>query len=219
SVFSAFGAAGADVRRDGARTVLVSLPVDAALLEQTFAELEAEVIGQLRARTDARVPIEVSREADVRFTRQNWEVTVALPAGRIDEHAVRQLEQAFLDKYERLYGKGLALRESGIELVTCRAVGRGRVPKPEIPRRAGACQDALDAARAAKPARPVWIPLATDGTLERMDVAVFDGSRLLPGMRLTGPAVIEHADTTIFVPPNMRAVIDELESCVIAEAA
>ena len=72
---------------------------------------------------------------------------------------------------------------------------------------------------AAKPARPVWIPLATDGTLERMDVAVFDGSRLLPGMRLTGPAVIEHADTTIFVPPNMRAVIDELESCVIAEAA
>ena len=116
SVFSAFGAASADVRRDGARTVLVSLPVDAALLERTFAELEAEVIGQLRARTDARVPIEVSREADLRFTRQNWEVTVALPSGRIDEHAVRQLEQAFLDKYERLYGKGLALRESGIVL-------------------------------------------------------------------------------------------------------
>jgi len=65
----------------------------------------------------------------------------------------------------------------------------------------------------------VWLPLAPNGALERTELAVFDGARLLPGMRLTGPALIEHTDTTIFVPPRMCAMVDELESCVIAEAA
>src|SRR5205823_10640056 len=49
SVFSAFGAASADVRRDGARTVLVSLPGGAGLPERTLAELEAEGSGPPRA--------------------------------------------------------------------------------------------------------------------------------------------------------------------------
>jgi N-methylhydantoinase A/oxoprolinase/acetone carboxylase beta subunit len=65
----------------------------------------------------------------------------------------------------------------------------------------------------------VWLPSPASGALERVEVAVFDGSLLLPGMRLAGPALIEHADTTILVPPSTCAVIDELESCVIAAVA
>src|SRR5205085_12153852 len=71
SVFSAFGAAGADVRRDGARTVLERMPVSATLLERTFADLEAAVRSELE-RQSAGIPIDVEREADLRFVRQNW---------------------------------------------------------------------------------------------------------------------------------------------------
>ncbi|HUE39192.1 MAG TPA: hydantoinase/oxoprolinase family protein, partial [Candidatus Binatia bacterium] len=91
SVFSAFGAAGADVRRDRARTVLAKLPFDPAGLERTFAELESEVRAQIRAQVDPRVPIEIVREGDLRFVRQNWGVTVALPGGRFDEAALGSL--------------------------------------------------------------------------------------------------------------------------------
>jgi N-methylhydantoinase A len=214
SVFSAFGAAGADVRRDRAHTLLLRLPVDGATLQRTFDELEAQVRRDIRAQSDA--PIEVTREADLRFVRQNWEVTVTVAPGAIDERAIAGLEQAFLDRYERLYGRGLALRESGIELVTCRAVGFGRVGKPDIPRRA---LGAGDPAAAARSSREAWVAATADGALEPREVAVFDGARMRPGMRVEGPALVEHGDTTIFVPPAMVARIDELESCVIAEDA
>ena len=118
-----------------------------------------------------------------------------MPPGSIDETAVARLESAFLDKYERLYGKGLALREAGIELVTCRAIGRGRILKPDLPRRP---LGSGDVTRAAKGTREVWIPGAA-GALAPEEIAIFDGPRLEPGMRLDGPAVIEHADTTIFM--------------------
>jgi N-methylhydantoinase A len=213
SVFSAFGAAGADVRRDAARTVLERMPVAATLLERTFAELESVVQSELE-RQSAGIPVDVEREADLRFVRQNWEVTVSVPAGTIEAAAAGRLESAFLDKYERLYGKGLALREAGIELVTCRAIGRGRIPKPDLPRRPLGPSDASGAARNS---REVWIPGA-DGTLSPGEIEIFDGPRLEPGMRLRGPAVIEHADTTIFVPSGMAGSIDELDNCVIEEA-
>jgi N-methylhydantoinase A len=212
SVFSAFGAAGADVRRDAAKTILERMPVTASVLDAAFVELDGRVRAELERQSGA-IGIDIEREADLRFVRQNWEVTVSVPLGTIDEHAIAALESAFVEKYERLYGKGLALREAGIEVVTCRAVGRGRVVKPELPRRPLGPGDATPAARIS---REVWVPGA-DGMLSPAEVTIFDGPGLRPGMQLRGPAVIEHPDTTIFVPAGMIASIDELESSVITE--
>ena len=212
SVFSAFGAAGADVRRDVAKTVLERMPVSASLLDRAFTELESGVRAELE-RHGAAAEIAVEREADLRFVRQNWEVTVPVPRGTIGDETVAAVEHAFVEKYERLFGKGVALREAGIEIVTCRAVGRGRIPKPGLPSHPLGSDDASMALRAR---RDVWIP-AADGTLAPTGVAIYDGARLRPGMRVVGPAVIEHSDTTIFVPTGMKAAVDELDSTVIEE--
>ena len=40
------------------------------------------------------------------------------------------------------------------------------------------------------------------------DASIYDGSSLLAGDRMVGPALIDRADTTIFVPTGHRAEVD-----------
>jgi N-methylhydantoinase A len=44
---------------------------------------------------------------------------------------------------------------------------------------------------------------------------VLRGSALNPGDVVEGPAVIEHPGTTIFVGPDQRATIDELDNTMV----
>ena len=41
---------------------------------------------------------------------------------------------------------------------------------------------------------------------------IYDFSRLLPGMEIFGPAIIETPVTTVVVNPNDRAMVDEFMS-------
>jgi len=213
SVFSAFGAAAADVRRDAVRTLGARMPVEPRLLAETFRELEETVRERIGAGAHADLSIEVTWEADLRFTKQSWEVIVPVEAGPIDAAAVAAIEEAFLQKYERLYGRGVGLRGAGIELVNCRAVGHGRIRKPPLRRRT---VGSGDGAAAPKIPREVWLREAPGGALSRRQIAIYDGLRLAPGAKVSGPGLIELPDTTIFVPATMAARIDEYESCVIS---
>jgi N-methylhydantoinase A len=42
-----------------------------------------------------------------------------------------------------------------------------------------------------------------------LHVPVFDGADLLPGQTLTGPALIDSRDTTIWIPADVRATVDK----------
>ena len=56
-----------------------------------------------------------------------------------------------------------------------------------------------------------WLP----GAEGRAPVPVYDGERLLAGMAIVGPALVERRDTTILVPSGDRAAVDGLGSVVI----
>ncbi|MGH7820914.1 MAG: hydantoinase/oxoprolinase family protein, partial [Candidatus Binatia bacterium] len=216
SVFSACGAATADTRRDAARTVFAEMPADPQALERVYREVTADVRERIGREAEGTLQVEIVWEADLRFAKQNWEVTVSLPEGPLTSETVAGLERAFLEKYERLYGKGVVLREAGIQLVNCRAVGYGRRRKPDLRRhRLGP----PDPSPARTGSRTIRVPAGAAWTLVPRAVAILDAGTLRPGMRVEGPAVLEHPDTTIFVPEGMTAAIDELESCVIAARA
>lgn len=213
AVFSAYGAATADTRRDAAATVFADLPVRPERLEQVFRELEDRVRARARHESHAATRLDVVREADLRFARQTWEVTVPVPPGAITTETVAELERAFIDKYERLHGKSVVLRESGIQLVNCRAIARGRIDKPPLRRCA---RGSADCAAARKGARRILLGASDGGAPRWQEVAAYEGPRLAAGMRIAGPAVIDHPDTTIFVPAGTVAEVDELCGTVIA---
>jgi N-methylhydantoinase A len=197
SVLSAFGAATADVRRERLKAVLCQFPVDARLIEKGTAELTEAVLEDLAADGIPSEQRQVNFEADLRFRRQVWEIPVPVPAGPLDDAAMRALEDAFRDEYGRRYGRGSIVLNTPIELVSLRAIGTGRTLKATI--------DAMDLAPLSDPAtlpdrvgrRAVWVDRGDGG---RQEVDVYRGEELHPGQTLLGPALVDGTDTTVWVP-------------------
>jgi N-methylhydantoinase A len=207
AVFSAHGAATADVRREAVRTLFRSLPLDASALAADVLSLEDEVSAAMRAERVGAERVTLRREVDLRFHRQTWEVTLPLPS--LDAAAVAGLADVFRARYAELYGPGALALGAGVDLVNCRVIGVGRVPRPEL---APAPLGASDPRPALSGARAAWLPGADT---DRPRVAVYDGERLAPGMRLGGPALVERRDTTILVPLGDAAHVDGTGSLVI----
>ncbi len=200
AVFSAFGAAIADIRHEAVQTLFGSLPVEPGELAECVARLEAEVGAALTAAGVTAERVTWRREVDLRFHRQSWEVTVPLPP--LDAAGVAGLGGAFRARYAELYGTGALAHGAGVDLVNCRVIGIGRLPRPAgvpVPLGPAAARPALSGARA------VWLP---GGDEARVRVPVYDGERLAPGMTLSGPALVERRDTTILVPMGDRAHVD-----------
>jgi N-methylhydantoinase A len=72
---------------------------------------------------------------------------------------------------------------------------------------------------AGRQARPVGRrPLHVDRLSPPTPIDVFDGTDLLPGDRVVGPALIDGADTTIWIPSAASAQVDANRT-LIAEFA
>ena len=90
----------------------------------------------------------------------------------------------------------------GLELINVRVRSIGRTPRPTAPRLK---KGGPDPAAARKGQRRIFVPERESFT----DVDIYDGQRLLHGNAISGPALIERTDTTIFVSDNHAATVDE----------
>jgi N-methylhydantoinase A len=205
SVLSAFGAANADVRRERTRAVGRVLPADPAepaALSATLEALAAEVNRDLSADGIAEPARSIQFEADMRFVRQQSELTVAC-AARLDASSQGALMDRFRDEYCRRYGRGALALGAGVELVALRAVGRGRTVRAELTRSA----EVSAVAGKISGRRRLWT--RTDARMERVEVEVTFAAELRPGDRLEGPILLDGADTTVWIPAGARARVDE----------
>ena len=204
SVLSGFGAATTDIRRERARSLALALPIDGDTLHKVAAELRDEVLGDLEA--DGLPPDDrsVNFEADLRFSRQVWELTIPIPGDALDDEAVARLLDDFRRDYTRRYGAGSMMLGAPVELLTLRAVGVGRTTKASVNSgrrrgvKVGTQADALGQ-------RSVRVGRGGRG---RRRVPVYDGAELRPGHTIAGPAVIDERDTTVWIPPAATAVVE-----------
>jgi N-methylhydantoinase A len=202
SVLSAFGAANADVRRERSRSVGLMMPFDAQLLAGTAADLQHAVTEDLAADGIPAAARSVSFQADVRFMRQQFELSIACEAD-FDAQAQQSLIENFKAEYQRRYGQGALVLGAPVELVTLRAIGRGRTVHAELSR-----STALATGRAPiSSTRRIW--MAADNRIEPLDVDVALAQELQPGHRLAGPVLIDGSDTTIWIPSRFHARVDE----------
>jgi N-methylhydantoinase A len=204
SVLSAFGAATADIRRERVHSLGVHLPVDPDPLRALAEKLAAEVLADLAADGVAEEGRSVHFETDMRFRRQAWELTVPLPSGALDEGTFERLGEDFRTEYARRYGEGSMMLGTGLELVTLRAIGLGRTVRASLDagRREPVAPGTAAPARGTRPVR------LTRGDA-RGDVTTYHGPELQPGHEIVGPALVDGVDTTIWIPANATARMDE----------
>lgn len=211
SVWSAYGVASSDLIELVERTDIMRRPFDLPRLNGLLDEISDTASGRLVEQGVPAGNITVTRRAFLRYTAQINEVGVVLDDGPVDQDAIERLLERFEERYEALYGEGSGFPGAGIELVTVSAEARGRLAAQpgsgQLPPHEAASAEPLQTG-----AREVHWP-QTGSTRE---TRIYDGQSLAVGHAVDGPAVIELPHTTLVVPPDYRAVIDEFGDCVIA---
>jgi N-methylhydantoinase A len=205
---SAFGAVTADRHRSfslafGGRTPpaakRASDHINIAALNEAFGSLEAKCRAALGEAT------KIERLVGMLFRQQVHEVFVEVPVKTLAAADVDALVDRFQEKYEALYGKGSALRGSGVEFTTLRTEATTAVVKP----------------------KPAPLPLRTDQPKPAarrkvffyrtgfQDSPVYRSGDLGPGVTIAGPAIIERPDTTVVVGVDQSLVIEPYGNMIL----
>jgi N-methylhydantoinase A len=198
TVHSAYGAARSDVRFSLRHSHPLVLPADPAIVEAIYAAMERDGAARL---AEADVPAGQQRHerwVEARYRRQVHHLRVPAPAC-IDGAGLQWMMANFEQEYERLFGRGAALKDAGIEFVNYGVDSIGLVPSlPSARWPAGASVSAYAE-------RATWCPKARG----MVPTPVYDGPSLPARAQIDGPAIIEHPGTTIVVLAGQHASIDE----------
>ena len=195
--FSALGLVASDLKRDYVRTLYADLgSVDPARVAETLGMMETAGLAMLNA---ARVP-EASRamvrQADLRYRRQAYELTVPLADGPVTRESLDAAMAAFHIRHEQTYGHSNTAEP--VQLVNLRVTALGRLPGLKLAQPGNA-----DESRVRQ--RDVWFP-ATGFVA----TPVLARPGLTAGQTIPGPAIIEALDSTTVIPPDWTAAIDAM---------
>ena len=114
------------------------------------------------------------------------------------------LRKLFVEKYEKLYGRGSALAGAQLEIVVCRLRARALTPRPRLVSKKSRAR-AIPSGAKRTPRSIYWPDLK-----KYRATPVFDGENLLIGNQVKGPAIVETADTTVVVHPGRTLRLDAL---------
>jgi N-methylhydantoinase A len=209
SVFSALGLLSADFVMRYDRTIAWDLGGDRLEEVNLLAdEMIAQARGDMRAEGFSDEDIHISRSADFRFLGQSYELTMGLPDEPLTAEGAPELAQKFFKLYERTYGEGTAWKGVPTQLLnlTITVTGRQEGPDTATTELAPTAPEDVQSG-----SREVFIP----STRELRTIPIYDDARFTAGTEISGPAIIDASDTTIYVPPETRARRDEFMNYVL----
>jgi len=219
-VLSAFGLLAADETHDALQTVKIPL-AEAALsdIDQTYERLAETVLADCSAPETAHI----ERAADCRYVGQSFELTIP-----VDEFAPEAVARRFADAHEQTYGYTLS---APIEIVNLRVTATIDGSTPAISH-AGSGESVLGSREAIFPGAEgdsensdrnaahsdMGSGGETDGT-DRISAAVYGRSKLAVDAPVSGPAILEQAESTTVVPPGWTGRIRPDGTLVLRRAA
>jgi N-methylhydantoinase A len=209
SVFSALGLLSADFVMRYDKTVAWNLGADDVDEVNALADEMIE-----RARADMREEgfadedIKVARSADFRFMGQSYELNMSLDDGPLTAEQAPQLSERFFRLYEKTYGEGTAWKGVPAQLLNYTVTVTGKQGRSGLdPSR----PDPKDPSEVQAGSRKVFLP----SEREFAEIPIYDDRRFTAGTSITGPAIIDATDTTIYVPPGSTATRDEYMNYVM----
>lgn len=203
----ALGLLVADTRADYVLTR--KLPVQQADLEEInalFQRLETEAETWL---AEESIPPErriIQRTVDMRYSRQNYELSVPALPGIWNQESIAAMNQRFHDVHQKTYG--YAVPEEPTHFINFRVTAMGITHRPlfkerktrqPLPRK-----DRI-------PHREVYFQETKSFQL----CPIFERDWLSMGDVLAGPAIIEQMDATTVIHPEQQATVDPYGNLII----
>jgi N-methylhydantoinase A len=202
-VFTAVGMLASDVEHHFVRAVggLLGEPAARQRAAARLADIEADARATLAAEGYEGAQARLVAQADLRYTGQGSELTVALPAGGLAD--VAALRAAFEHEYAATYGHAT---DEPLEIVNVRAVAAG-VREHRLDFRAVT----VTAPPLATRPRPVHF---TRGAAA-LDTPVVARDSIGEAPR-EGPLIVESYDSTVAVPPGATIARDRFGNLVLS---
>jgi N-methylhydantoinase A len=209
--FSAWGMLQSDLIHDFAETLLAPLAgLDWAALRERYAPMEEALKARLLGEGVSADAIKFQHGLDVRYTGQEYAITVPLEAdilapGADPKQSYARVREKFDALYEATYGHSNPQEQAEVATLRLRAIGK----------------TSLDLAAFARATR-----IEEDlGFATRTRTVSFDGKphqtqfiarhELKRGKQYDGPLVVEEATCTTIVPPDFVASIDDRDNLIL----
>jgi N-methylhydantoinase A len=206
--FCAWSMFALDIGRDYVRSFIsLQEKVTPDAMNRLYRHMVEEAFADFKALNVPKEEMVFSKSADLRYQGQYHEIRMDLPAGEITSPLIEQLLKDFHKKHEELYT--FALPWVPVEFRNLRLIAKVNVKKTEMKKIAKGTQDP---SKALKRTRPCF----TKGRY--VDTPVYDSSRLKPGNRITGPAIVEEPTTTVVIPAGFDCTLDEYQNYVTRRA-
>jgi N-methylhydantoinase A len=207
--FSALGLLCTDVVHDYIRSELQPLAAVApAHVEDIFRALEARARDEIAAEGLDAGAARFSRELDLRYTGQGYELRTPLDGlftHALTADSLARAREKFDERHAQLHGH--AAKERPVEVVSYRLRLRVAVPKYE-PR---------DEPLSSSPQPPTPKGRRTihlDGA-SACDAVLYERDRLDVGAQIAGPAIVEQFDATTVIPPGWSARVDRRRNLIL----
>ena len=202
---SALGLLMTEVRHEFVQSRMMVIETLATEGASIFDELAARATELLAGEGFAPAQIRLDTAVDLRYAGQGYELTVPC-SPRPDAEDVRALRRRFDRDHES--GFGHCAPQADVQVVSFRLTAIGEVPKVPL-REPQAATENVSAA--IKERRPVYF----SSRRAYVESPVYERSRLAPGHRIDGPAVIEQLDATTVLAPGQRLEVDRLGNLII----
>ncbi|MFX0194640.1 MAG: hydantoinase/oxoprolinase family protein [Candidatus Hodarchaeota archaeon] len=171
-----------------------------------LAELEEKARTFLIRSETSHMKIRFEYYVTARYPMQVSELEIPLAQSRVTPEMILQLERDFHNTYEKRYG--ICDRKSHIELVDWRVVGIGHLSKIALQEKQLGGKDPSNAFKGRRRAY-----FEEDGQF--IETPLYDGNKLVCGMEIDGPAIVEDALTSTLVIPGSVFRVDEFGSYVV----
>jgi len=173
-----------------------------ASLQSELDSLTSSVIETFEEQGISSESVVLQRIAEMRYVGQTYEVDVPIPPGDLTDAVIDELIERFHNTHETEYGVStddfdvtfVNLRVTGIEEDT-----GSTLPKPD---------DTTDTAE-----KHGTREVRFNG--EWVDTDIYYRDDVPAGTTISGPAMIEHGESTITLNPTMTATIDDYHNVVI----
>ena len=211
SVFSAFGASVADYEHHVSTAANIIVPPNAdndikvelgKKITELWEDMRGNALVLMESEGFSKQEVIFRNLAMVRYGRQLDDLVVVSPLPRIDKpQDFDALIAVFEDMYEKIYAKAAKYPQAGYEILEVAVVAQVPKIKPKLVKHPLVSKQSPHQAK--KDNRHCYF---REGWAE---TEVYQWERLESGNVIQGPAILEHATTTLVVPPQKEVYIDE----------
>jgi N-methylhydantoinase A len=195
---SALGILRADVAKDLSHTIRLEVRSASQFrgkLLHDFSVLEQKGLAQMRVEGFARRSVRIDRKLEMRYAGQSYELTVPFAGDYLS---------AFHRAHEQRYGYSDLSRTC--EVVNMRVRFTGIVPKPGLPRWKAQGHSSVG---------EIVVRSSVMFARRKYSTTIYDRSRLQPGNRIPGPAIVTEYSATTAIPPHWRARVDAYGNLIL----